>query len=218
MTLGAASSLELAHRGAAEGGSEQVVESAEPAETEADRAMARYGAGDTNAFPIVYRAVNPVLSAYLRRHTLDDAGAEDLAQQTFLKMHRHRASFIPGAAVLPWAVAIAVRLFIDRCRHEGRTALLFAQVDSDTLQSPSPDAGPEELLYVAELARRLEREIRDLPELQRTAIETVKGGELSLPDASKKIGTTVTALKLRLFRAYERLRKSSNDCDEGTDE
>ena len=39
-------------------------------------------------------------------------------QQTFLQMHRARGSFIPGAPVMPWALAIAKRLMIDSARRQ----------------------------------------------------------------------------------------------------
>src|SRR5437762_115258 len=73
-----------------------------PALSAADEAMARYGAGEDAAFALVYDAVAPSLERYLVRHTRDQALAEDLLQQTFLKMHRHRGSFLPGSAVMPW--------------------------------------------------------------------------------------------------------------------
>src|SRR5215475_1616495 len=86
------------------------------AQDAADLAMERYADGDEAAFGEVYAAVGPRVRAFLRRRLRDDEVASDLGQQTFLQMHRARASFAPGARVLPWALSIAARLLIDHLR------------------------------------------------------------------------------------------------------
>jgi len=84
----------------------------------ADAAMERYANGDGAAFADLYDAIAPRLLAFLRRATRDGVAAEDLMQQTFLQIHRARGSFIPGAPVIPWALAIAKRLMIDGARRQ----------------------------------------------------------------------------------------------------
>jgi hypothetical protein len=75
-----------------------------------DEAMERYAGGDDAAFGALYEAIAPRLLGDLKKVTGRDEDAHDLLAQTMLEIHRARASYIPGAAVLPWAGAIAQRL------------------------------------------------------------------------------------------------------------
>src|SRR5258705_9122288 len=80
---------------------------------DADTAMERYANGNDAAFAELYDTIAPRLLGFLRKATRDDSASEDLMQQTFLQIHQARGSFIAGAPVMPWALAIAKRLMID---------------------------------------------------------------------------------------------------------
>src|SRR5687768_2273256 len=79
-------------------------------------AMDRYACGDAAAFTVVHRGLYPRLCAFLLRLSGSPTIAEDLAQETFLRMHRARANFARGGAVLPWAYAIARNVHLDHVR------------------------------------------------------------------------------------------------------
>lgn len=182
-----------------------------PTLSAADAAMARYGAGDDAAFAVVYDAVAPSLERYLLRHTHNPSLTEDLLQQTFLKLHRHRGNFLPGSAVMPWAFAIALRLLIDRVRRRRREALVISETCLDDVPAASHEPAPDQVVATAQMLRRLEDELVRLPTAQRRAFEMVRRDGLSLADAARTVGTTATGLKLRLFRATRRLRASLQD-------
>ena len=166
--------------------------------------MSRYAAGDDAAFGVVYDALAPRLFGYLRRHASDGARAEDLLQQTFLNLHRARSSFVAGAAVLPWAFAIARRLAIDASRTSRRRPLIS---EGDGLSDACTlDPSAEQHMHAAELAGRLDCAMALLPESQRVAFELVKRDGLSFRDAAQVLGTTVAAVKLRAQRASHSLR------------
>lgn len=171
--------------------------------------MARYAAGDDAAFDDVYGAVAAPLRAFLRRRVRDDLVVEDLAQQTFLQMHRARTSFTPGGSVLPWAIAIARRLFIDHVRL-GRRRRTDQQSSLDEV-----DVGvfsEDGLLEARDLACRLQRELLRLPQSQREAFALMRFEGLSHVDAARTLGITVPALKLRAHRAYVSLRAAAVEC------
>jgi RNA polymerase sigma-70 factor (ECF subfamily) len=174
--------------------------------------MARYASGDDAAFAVVYDELAPRLYGYLVRQTRDRARAEDIVQQTFLQMHRARATFVPGAEVLPWAFAIARRLMIDGFRRGRREVLEGVEVRDDR---PAPDAAADELVQAQQLAQRIRAELARLPETQRVAFELVKEEGLSLAEAAQVLGTTVAAVKLRAHRAYEALRAVLGDVWKG---
>jgi RNA polymerase sigma-70 factor (ECF subfamily) len=180
---------------------------AEPVST-ADEAMARYAAGDEAAFAVLYDEMAPRLFGYLRRHARSQAQAEDLLQQTMLNLHRARGSFISGAAVTPWAFAIARRLLIDGIRKE------HAEVWGDAERAAEPataETSAHELASAKQTAARLEQALRRLPEQHRVAFELVKQDGLSVRDAAQVLGCTVTAVKLRAHRAYVALRAALGD-------
>ena len=175
----------------------------------ADAAMERYSNGDGAAFAELYDAIAPRLLGFLRKATREGVATEDLMQQTFLQIHRARGSFIPGAPVMPWALAIAKRLMIDSARRQRVELGLFmhAPIDDDRMKAePTATAAADDALHARRLEQRVQQRLDDLPETQRTAYQLVKQEGLSLKRAAEVLGTSVTAVKLRTHRAYLALR------------
>ena len=171
-----------------------------------DAAMERYAAGDDAAFEIVYDALADRIAAYLRRHVRDPHRREDLLQETFLRMHRARGTFMTGAPVLPWAFAIARRLVVDQARRDRRNPAPVTDTEP-VLDRPTRVADrPEEVVEARQSAARLAEALARLPDSQRVAFELLKQDGLTLVDAAAVLGITVTAVKLRAHRAYEALR------------
>jgi RNA polymerase sigma-70 factor, ECF subfamily len=180
----------------------------------ADVAMERYSNGDDAAFEEVYDAIAPRLLGYLRKATRDTAASEDLMQQTFLQIHRARGSFIPGAAVMPWALAVAKRLMIDRARRRHVELRVFADAPADderTTSAATTTAATDDLLDARRTEYRVQQRLDALPETQRSAYRLVKQEGVSLKKAAELLGTTVPAVKLRTHRAYQALRTLLRD-------
>jgi len=173
----------------------------------ANLAMDRYADGDESAFSELYDVLAPRLYRYLLRQTREAAGAEDLLQQTFLKLHASRARFLRGGDVLPWAFAIARRLFIDGYRRHQRAA---ARSDAPPPSEPSVE-GAEQLLQAKRAALELDRELQRLPEAQRVVFELMRQDGLSLREVAEVLGTTTNAVKLRAHRAHVALRLALHD-------
>ena len=171
-----------------------------------DLAMERYARGDETAFGELYDAIAPRLYAFLLRQTRSEAAAKDVLQQTMLKIHLARGTFEEGAAVLPWAYAIARRLWIDSTRRVKRESPL-----DETHEEAAGDPSPDDTAYAGELAARLAKELAKLPENQRVAFQLVKQEELSIAEAAAVLGTTESAVKLRAHRAYQTLRAALGD-------
>ena len=180
------------------------------ADADADAAMERYSRGDDVAFEEVYDAIAPRLLGYLRKSTRDGFAAEDLMQQTLLHIHRARGTFIPGAAVMPWAFAIARRLMTDSARRQRLERRVFADAPPDeeaVLYGPSADAPTaDELLHARRMETRVREQLDDLPEMQRTAYRLLQQEGMTIKGAAEALGTSVSAVKLRAHRAYRALR------------
>lgn len=163
--------------------------------------MERYVDGDAAAFELLYRRVASKLFGYLLRLTRQRERAEDLLQITFSKVHRARASYLRGAPVLPWFIAIARRSFLD----ERRAAASRAEDLSNDGIVPEPSDPGEGLGN--DVTEALERALDRLPESYREAISLTKISGLSVAEAAEVLGTTPTAVKLRVHRGYLALRQ-----------
>lgn len=171
------------------------------AESTSEQLMERYVDGEADAFEFLYRRVSPNLMGYLLRLTRNRERAEDLLQITFSKIHRARGSYLRGAPVLPWILAIARRSFLDERRS--------ANVRTEDLSSDGslPEPQSDERALPAELSDALEVAIGRLPESYREAIVLTKITGLSVAEAASVLGATETAVKLRVHRGYNQLRK-----------
>lgn len=185
------------NRGGARGVSEEGQE-----RSAADAAMERYADGDDGAFSELYDALAPRLYAFAVRQTGEGAAAEDVVQQTLLRIHRARGEFVRGARVAPWAFAIARRVIIDGHRRRR----FEVPLEVPPLDTPAGEAGADAHVAAGETARRLAEHFEKLSEPQREAFLLVKQEGLSHAEAAEALGTSVTAVKLRVHRAYETLR------------
>jgi RNA polymerase sigma-70 factor (ECF subfamily) len=177
----------------------------------ADAAMERYAAGDDAAFETLYDSLAGRLYGYIRRHVPDRHGCDDLLQETFLRMHRARGTFVTGAPVLPWAFAIARRLVLDQAGRARRSPRVADDVEPGPASAVGDTDRPELVLQARQLAQRMAGALALLPESQRTAFELLKQDGLTLAEAAAVLGTTATAVKLRAHRAYESLRAVLGD-------
>ena len=172
---------------------------------EADAAMDDYAReGDPRAFSRLIDLIQPRLLGYVRRQLQGDASAEDLVQTCFLKLHEHRGRFTPGAAVLPYAFAIARRLLIDKIRSDRRER----GRERELMNHPPPICTePEQALAQRRALARLETALGEIPAHQREAFELTTLDGLSLEDAAAVADTTPTTLKMRKHYARAALRQ-----------
>src|SRR4029077_4284518 len=92
--------------------------------------MQRYQDGDARAFRELYALVAPRLLGYLLKMARSRAVADDLLQQTFLKVHRARTAYILGADPMPWIYSIAHRTFLDETRRVKRAVVRVGEDES----------------------------------------------------------------------------------------
>jgi RNA polymerase sigma-70 factor (ECF subfamily) len=177
--------------------------------TEADASMDRYAReGDPRDFARVIDLVQPRLLGYVRRQLNGDPSAEDLVQTCFLKIHQHRGRFCPGAAVLPYAFAIARRLLIDKARSERRERGRENEMSHQPVPR-SPD--PEDSLARRRALAHIELALREIPAQHREAFELTAMDGFSLEDAAAITDTTPTTLKMRKHYARAALRERLGD-------
>lgn len=173
------------------------------AEASLEALMEQYVVGSASAFDEIYRRTSGRVFGYLLRLTRHRERAEDLLQITYAKVHRARESYLLGAPLMPWVFAIARRSFLD----ERRSARSRNEDLSRDGQLPEPTQAPPEHLPTDTVAA-LEHAMNRLPENYREAIELTKVSGLSIAEAAEVLGTSQTAVKLRVHRGYLQLRKA----------
>ena len=172
--------------------------------------MARYCDGDRAAFDALYAAVAPRLLGFVVQLVGERALAEDILQETLLKLHEARGFYVRGADPLPWMFTIARHTAFDELRRRKRARVRL--VENDDRPPPEPRAG---LSGAPELARANDdpagaealAALDQLPDAQRQALLLTKVEGLSQAEAAARAGTTPGAIKLRAHRAYVALRK-----------
>jgi RNA polymerase sigma-70 factor (ECF subfamily) len=164
-----------------------------------NRCMERYQQADPDAPGALVMALSPALLRFFRSQAATREQADDLLQETWLRIHRVRHTYRPGEPVLPWIYAIARRVRVDGYRrarrittHETAVEVLPEQPAQRKPRNPLP---PFETLVAA------------LPESQREVVTMLKVGGLSLEEVARATVSTVGAVKQKAHRAYESLRK-----------
>jgi RNA polymerase sigma-70 factor, ECF subfamily len=163
-----------------------------------EQLMSAYVAGSERAFDELYRRLTPKVYGYLLRLARKPERAEDLVQVTYSKLHRARGSYLEGAPLLPWVLAIARRAFFDESR-----ALRSRREDltNEGILPESSATAAEELDTGV-----LERALAEIPEVYREAIVLTKITGLTVSEAAAVVESTPSAVKLRVHRGYKALR------------
>jgi RNA polymerase sigma-70 factor (ECF subfamily) len=182
---------------------------AAPSARAIDEIMNRYAQGEDGAFDELYRRGGPRVRGFLLRLCGEASLADDLVQESFLRVHRARGSFVAGAAALPWMLAIARNAFRDHIRRvqaRPKTQGMSGPEGEERQHEAPPSARGDEALAARETLEVVRRTLAELPVLQREAFVLLRFEGLSVSEAASVLSATEGAVKVRAFRAYEALR------------
>jgi RNA polymerase sigma-70 factor (ECF subfamily) len=171
--------------------------------------MLRVRDGDQASFGLLLeRHRNPVIH-FVYRMVQNQAVAEELAQEAFLRVYKSRLSYEPTAKFTTWLFRIASHLalnWIRDGRNEKRQASLDENPDGTARQVPDRGRTAEqELVYQAKL-REVRQAIEGLPAKQKAAVMMHKYEEMEYAQIADVLSCSESAVKSLLFRAYESLR------------
>ncbi len=162
--------------------------------------LARYvDAGDGSAFEALFRRYGGRITALFRRNGAGDTLAEDLAQQTFLQVHRARADFRRDGRVRPWIFAIALNTQREHWRRLKRRPEEAFEPERHVEPSVAPGTSSAS-------DRLVRRALASLPEAQREVIVLHWFEGLPFEEIAAVVGASRAAVKVRAHRGYERLR------------
>jgi RNA polymerase sigma-70 factor (ECF subfamily) len=159
--------------------------------------MRLYQQADPAAPAALVALLSPALLRFFRFNAASRDQAEDLLQETWLKIHRMRHSWRQGERLLPWVYAIAHHVRIDSYRRTRRLA------SHETAIDPMPDAAASDSGLNS---FHFESLVSALPDAQREVIVMLKSTGMTVEEVARATSSTVGAVKLKAHRAYERLR------------
>ena len=164
--------------------------------------MSRLGDGDMSALgELVCRYQDRVLEIAFRTLGKWDL-AEDVAQETFLRVYRAAGKYKPKAKFTTWLYRIAVNLCLDEKRKRARSGMSLedAAVDAEIV----PDSN---IIEQKEIAKLVQAAVDGLPERQRIALVLHRYEGLSHDQIAEATGWSGSAVESLLVRAYANLRK-----------
>ena len=173
--------------------------------------MIAYQAGRLDAFEALYRALADDVRRFFAASIADPSAALDLAQLTFLELHRARHTYRPPRPVRPWVFGIAVNV---RRRHR-REAASRARRETDAPDAMADPASPAPDVVGGVAVRRA---LEQLPASRRRAwiLHHVHG--FSFEEIGRQLGIGAGAAKLRSSRAMRGLRALLTGRDQGRDD
>lgn len=175
-----------------------------------ERVIGRVLAGETALYEVLMRRYNRLLYRVARSILHDDAEAEDVMQDAYVRAYQHLGSFEGRAKFATWLTRIAVHESLARARKRSRLqAHDFSEEHIGDAMKPlaSTDRTPEQQVYDREVAEVLEKAILSLSEEHRLVfmLRDVEG--MSTEETAESLNLTQENVKVRLHRAHAALRK-----------
>jgi RNA polymerase sigma-70 factor (ECF subfamily) len=177
--------------------------------------MLRVAKGDDTAFDhLVEKFRRPIIS-FMYRTTHNQATAEELAQEVFLRVYRSRESYEASAKFTTWLYRIATNLAVNNARdtkHE-RAENQVSLDEPDEESGTTMDVADSRLSVEQQLLRNerlmaIRKVVEALPERQRMAVLMHRYQNMDYKEIAAVLKLSESATKSLLFRAYESLRES----------
>jgi RNA polymerase sigma factor (sigma-70 family) len=176
----------------------------EAADATADRdLMVRVQGGDEAALGALMQRWELPVKSVVARLVLNATEAEELAQETFVRVWQQRDKFRPTAEFRPWVFAIAINLARNRLRWWRRRPVVA--LEEWTERDPAGPS-PENPLERAERAVAVRDAIAALPAELREAIVLFEYQHMSHAEIAEVVRATPKAVETRIYRAREKLR------------
>jgi len=178
--------------------------------------MLRVQAGDDAAFDHLVEKFRRPIIAFMYRMARNQAVAEELAQEAFLRVYRSRQTYAAEAKFSTWLYRIATNLAVNHARdsRNEKAGVSLDEPDAETGQTLDvADGTPnvEQNILRRERMAAIRRHVEELPERQRVAVVMHKYQEMDYREIARVLKLSESATKSLLFRAYETLREKLKD-------
>ncbi len=161
--------------------------------------MVRYQNAEEEAVTALIRQVSPRLHRFFLAQVVSRRYADDLLQETWLRVHAARHTYRPGEPLLPWLYAIARHVRVDGYRKAHRVESREQQVEvmpeiGRSAGGPSTERGPD-----------LDALLSELPASQREVITMLKVAGMTLDEVARATSSSIGSVKQKAHRGYQRL-------------
>ncbi|KAA6459289.1 sigma-70 family RNA polymerase sigma factor [Acidobacteria bacterium AB60] len=180
--------------------------------------MLRVAVGDEAGFNYLVGKYHRPMINFLYRMVHNQAVAEELAQEVFLRVYRSRESYRAEAKFTTWLYRIATNLAVNHARdtkHERAAQNVYLDVpDEETGTTPEvadDDPNIEQRMLRDERMAGIRKHVMALPERQRMAVLMHKYQGLDYRQIGEVLKLSESATKSLLFRAYQTLRDKLKD-------
>ena len=170
--------------------------------------MQRLAGGEDLALNELMHLWSPRITAFLARMTGDDHAANDLAQDTFVRVYQHRASYRTTQAFSTWIFHIAANLARNHARWRSRhpESLMSQETLADLPHTSAADA-PDEAAMRAEQASAVRAAVLALPDDLREPLVLSVYESLPHVEIAAILGLSAKAVEMRVYRARQLLRE-----------
>ena len=158
------------------------------------------------AFPQLAQEVAQPLLRYLQRYVGDEAVADDLLQETLIRIARGLPDFAGRASAKTWAFSIATHVAADYFRRPERRLRIVAVEEAES--AANSDASIDEQLVVDEMQACVRQVIDLMPEDYRAALVLHDLEGLSTPEIAEICGCSLATAKIRIHPAWLRLKQA----------
>jgi RNA polymerase sigma-70 factor (ECF subfamily) len=176
--------------------------------------MLRVREGDDTGFDLLIEKYRRPIIHFMFRMVHNQAVAEELAQEVFLRVYRSRTSYRAEAKFSTWLYRIATNLGVNHARdtkqERSASTVYLDQADAETGVSPDvADLTPtvEQEMLRDERLQAIRQHVMALPERQRMAVLMHKYQDLDYKEIGAVLKLSESATKSLLFRAYQTLRE-----------
>lgn len=172
------------------------------------RALAREG----NAFRTIMKTHNQRLYRIARGVVRNDAEAEDIVQEAYVRAFAHLDAFRGDSSLATWLSRIVINEALGRLRKRRRTVAIPANSQAEIIQFPlNPSDDPERTMAQRQILDLVERATDSLPDVYRTVFVARVVEGLSIEETAELLGVRPETVKTRLHRARALVRKALDD-------
>jgi len=169
-------------------------------------------------FADVFHEYQGPIYNYLLRMTQNQAEAEDLTQETFVRAHRSLSTFRGEASLSTWLYRIATNVSLDHFRRrtirQARTALPLDNIEFDEDWVNDTPSSPEQQAACSEMSACVQEFVQYLPPDYRTVLVLKDLQGLKNREIAEVLDCSLATVKIRLHRARNKLRESLDaGCD-----
>lgn len=168
----------------------------------ASNVLDRFRQGNLDAFEALFREHQREVYGWILRIVRDCAAAEDLTVESFWRIYRAHATFQSARPFEPWARRIATRAALDWLRARPPKGEFNEKAIAELPGAPTCDPG-----VAAEIRTKTAQAFGRLPPRLRIAAVLSLVEEQTNKEIAAALGISVTAAKVRVFRALRLLRK-----------